>query len=654
MCHLSFSLARRGVDDSGSPLALILLVAALALNGCGGDGGGITEPEVASVTVSPADPSVSVGGTVQLTATPRDANGTELTGLSASWSSSAAGIAAVNASSGVVTGVAAGNATIRATVDGVEGQTNVTVTPTVASVSIDPSSAAVTVGGTVQLTATARDAGGNPLAGKAAAWSSDAPGTASVDPTSGVVTGVAPGAATITATIEGRQATAQITVAASTVATVTVDPSTATMHSGTTLQLTASAKDAGGNPIPGKVASWASNNPAVATVNSATGLVSGVTAGTAIITAAIEGKIANSTITVGAPAFLRIDTGENVSCGIITQSPGETVCWGSNFYGALGNENNSVQLNPGPITAPEAFTTVSAGVGLPHACGVSVTNVAYCWGSNLNGEVGENPNLPIESTPSAISGVSFKSVSAGNGSTCGVATSGAAYCWGAMSAGLGDAAGTTSSVGPVQVSGVSDFAEVSAGSNFACGLTVGGKIYCWGANDGGQLGRGNFDASATPVEVLGGRTYTVLSATHQHACAVATGGTAYCWGPNDNGQGGVGGQLGNSSEPTPVAGGHQFATISAGYLHGCGVTTDGQAYCWGSNSNGELGIGSNGGIETSPVGVAGGLTFASISAGSNATCGVTTGGDGYCWGVGALGDGTENGSDAPVQVKFGP
>src|SRR5205823_1701913 len=172
-----------------------------------------------------------------------------------------------------------------------------TVTPVpVASVDVTPPSASVQAGQTVQLTGTPRDAGGTPLSGRTVTWSSSTPAVATVS-SSGLVSGVTPGSATITATSEGKSGTSTITVTPVPVASVEVTPATASVQGGQTVQLTGTPKDADGAPLSGRTVTWSSSNTAVATVNSS-GLVSGVTPGTATITAASEGKSGTSTITV--------------------------------------------------------------------------------------------------------------------------------------------------------------------------------------------------------------------------------------------------------------------------------------------------------------------------------------------------------------------
>ena len=255
---------------------------------------------VSSVTVTPASANLPVGQTVQLTATPKDANGNPLTGRMVTWSSSNNSVASVT-SSGLVSGGAAGSATITATSEGQSGTASITVTSVpVASVSVTPTSANVNEGKTVQLTATPKDGGGNPLSGRTIAWSSSNTAVATVS-SSGLVTGKVAGSATITATSEGQSGASAITVVHVPVASVTVSPASGSVPAGSTLQLTATPKDASGNALTGRTITWSSSDNSVATVSSS-GLVSGVVAGSATITATSEGQSGPSAITVTPPS----------------------------------------------------------------------------------------------------------------------------------------------------------------------------------------------------------------------------------------------------------------------------------------------------------------------------------------------------------------
>jgi len=157
------------------------------------------QPSIASVVVSPASATVPVGQTLQLTATPEDANGNPLSGRTVTWSSGSSAVAAVNGS-GLVTGVALGSATITAASEGQSGTAAITVTRVpVASVTVSPATANLQQGQTRQLTATPQDASGNALSGRVVTWASGNTAVATVSG-SGLVSGVAAGSAAITAT----------------------------------------------------------------------------------------------------------------------------------------------------------------------------------------------------------------------------------------------------------------------------------------------------------------------------------------------------------------------------------------------------------------------------------------------------------------------
>jgi len=216
----------------------------------------VTPATVATVAVSPATASLVVGQTVQLIATPQDVSGNPLSGRVVTWSSTNPGVATVSGS-GLVIGVAAGAATMLVACEGQSSPVAVTVTVVpVASVSVSPASANVIVGQTAQLTATPKDASGNPLTGRTVTWSTSNAAVAAVSG-NGLVTGGAPGTATITASSEGQNGSATITVTLVPVASVSVSPASATVLLGQTVQLSAIPKDANGSPLTGRVVTWA-------------------------------------------------------------------------------------------------------------------------------------------------------------------------------------------------------------------------------------------------------------------------------------------------------------------------------------------------------------------------------------------------------------
>ncbi len=181
------------------------------------------------------------------------------------------------------------------------GAGSTTPNPTVTSVSVTPPTASVAAGGTTQLSAVPLDASGATVSGQSIAWSSGSPGIASVSST-GLVTGVAPGGpVTISATAAGVTGTAMVTVTPVPVASVSVDPATASVVQGGTATLTATPKDAGGHTLSGRTVTWSSDNAALASVSSS-GVVTGVAPGGPVtITATSEGKSGSAAVTVTLP-----------------------------------------------------------------------------------------------------------------------------------------------------------------------------------------------------------------------------------------------------------------------------------------------------------------------------------------------------------------
>jgi alpha-tubulin suppressor-like RCC1 family protein len=199
-------------------------------------------------------------------------------------------------------------------------------------------------------------------------------------------------------------------------------------------------------------------------------------------------------------------------------------------------------------------------------------------------------------------------------------------------------------IGPAQCGHASGstFTALTARYQHTCGLTSAGTAYCWGDNSYGQIGDGTTTQRLTPVAVQGGLVFTALTGGGQHTCGRTSAGAAYCWGYNATGALGDGTSGPNRLTPVAVQGGLVFTALTAGFIHTCGLTSAGAAYCWGDNSYGQLGDGT-GTYRLTPVAVQGGLVFTALTGGVSHTCGLTSAGAAYCWGwngPGQLGDGT--------------
>jgi len=261
---------------------------------------------IATVAVAVTPSALVVGQTATATATLADSSGNPLSGRVVTWSSSNTTVATVDAAGGV-SAKAAGSAMIRATSETKTNASSLTVSAPapipVASVSVSPTTASLQIAGSTQLSAVTRDANGNVLTGRVVSWSSANTGIARVS-TSGLVTAVAAGTVSVTASSEGQVGSSVITVNAPApvpVASVTVAPTSSSLLVGATVQLSATTRDASNNVLTGRVVAWSTSNSSIASVN-ASGLVTAVAAGSATITATSETKTGTSAITVTAPA----------------------------------------------------------------------------------------------------------------------------------------------------------------------------------------------------------------------------------------------------------------------------------------------------------------------------------------------------------------
>jgi alpha-tubulin suppressor-like RCC1 family protein len=117
---------------------------------------------------------------------------------------------------------------------------------------------------------------------------------------------------------------------------------------------------------------------------------------------------------------------------------------------------------------------------------------------------------------------------------------------------------------------------------------------CWGENGSGQLGNGvTATYSATPVAVTGGLSWAELALGRVHTCGITLGGALYCWGSNTNGQLGLGAAGGTYSSPQRVGAANNWIHVAAGQYHACAVNSLHEVWCWGYNGLGQVGDGTN-------------------------------------------------------------
>lgn len=472
-----------------------------------------------------------------------------------------------------------------------------------------------------------------------------------------------------------------------TLSSLAITPGDLRLEEYDTARLVATAYDAEGRAVPTGTLLWSSTDTLVVEVDS-TGRLTARGAGSAEVTVTAGPLRAAGRATVIPLRFTLIAVGDHHACGLT--AGGRVYCWGSNIGGALG-------AGPAPetcgqpylpcSTAPVPVATASAfdwiGAGTEYSCGRTTGGQVYCWGEGARGALAGGSTEP-SATPRLAAATPFRVVASGGLHSCGIESGGSTACWGANFAGelgvgstaercLGlsaDGGAHPCSTRPLHLDDDPGFVALAVGGH-SCGLSPRGEARCWGSNSAGQLGgspdsgtcgEGDPPCSARPVPVAGELVFRSLSVGDRHTCGLTSSGAAYCWGSNLRGQLGTQASetcpLGQLTEPCartpqPVSGGVRFASIFAGPAATCALTDAGRAYCWGANSDGQLGDGTTEDRAT-PSPVAGNLLFAHLSVGAHTTCGVGLAGDAYCWGRGRwgeLGNGSREDRLSPVPVS---
>lgn len=654
-----------------APFAVSLV--ALIMVGCG-SGDGATGPTpgpnpnpspnpspavVASVAITPDSSTLITGRTKSLNAVSRDSAGNPLMNRSITWTSSTPQTAVVNGSV-VVTGLTPGRAVITALVEGKSAQAVMLVQPApVASVAILPDSAVLRLGATATLVAQVKDDLGVVLQDRAVRWSSGAPLVASIDSITGVVRGLSGGTAVVTATSEGKSQTAHIRVQVP-VASVNVVQALDTLEAHDAVTMQAVLRDSTQQVLHDRVIRWVSSNPAIASIDSVSGVLTGRDRGTVTVTATSEGKHGSATRVV-VIKYRSLVAGTQHSCDIA--SGGIVWCWGQNGEeGRIGLPQlgaDVVSSSPVQIagTGPTGFRARKLASFGRHTCALDVNDKAWCWGGNAWGAMGTS-GISQSHTPVAVAGEHrFLEIAVGSEHSCALTAAGAMYCWGhndwrqfAMDA-------PSMSEVPIAVAPNLQFVSLSVGATFTCGVTTTAQAYCWGYSGWGNLGDAKSISygntfSVAPSLVAGARSWKQVGAGQIHACGLTTAGQGFCWGNN-------GGKLGNggtaeSSNPSPLSGAPALAVMAVGANHSCALSLIAEVWCWGMNGNGQVG-------QTASVSVIRPTKVLGVTAAEVAASGIGTGSGSHscaistdrltvkCWGrndTGQLGNGTTTGSTA--------
>ena len=296
--------------------------------------------------------------------------------------------------------------------------------------------------------------------------------------------------------------------------------------------------------------------------------------------------------------FCEISTGASHTLAI--DKNGRAWAWGSNGYGAVGDNNFSTRATPVSVLGTTKTFCKIAG-GTDHSVAIDKNGRLWSWGRNIEGQLGDNTTVS-KRTPVSVLGAAktFCKISAAAFHSVAIDRYSQVWSWGSNSSGQLGNNSTTDALTPVSILGVTKvFCEITSGDRYSAGIDNLGRVWSWGLNDNGQLGDNSTTNQCTPVAILGTtKTFCKISAGQCHTVAIDKNGRVWAWGRNSVGQ------LGDNSvtqrnTPVSVAGAVKtFCQIAAGNVHTIAIDKNGRSWAWGNNTNLELGINEGGTILT--------------------------------------------------------
>lgn len=335
------------------------------------------------------------------------------------------------------------------------------------------------------------------------------------------------------------------------------------------------------------------------------------------------------------------------------------------------NATCSIDYSGSSLSGANALTATATGASSGSAILPFVIHKAdsiACWGSQNSGALGNGQTSGFSAVPTTVSNLSsnISQVAVGSFNSCALKSDGGVECWGNNGSGqLGDNS-TTQSATPVTVdidesnTALSGVTALSDRLSHVCALINDGSVKCWGLNNKGQLGDDSTTNRDTAVNVKNAANTGNLSNIVQVAvssystCALNNVGAVQCWGENTNGELGDGTNT-DSDIPVYVSGLTSGVTsIAAGFKFTCALLNDGTVKCWGLNTYGQLGDNNGKSNQNTPVSGNGLTDVVQIAAGGRHACALISDGTVKCWGGngdGQLGDNSTTERASPVQVR---
>lgn len=355
-----------------------------------------------------------------------------------------------------------------------------------------------------------------------------------------------------------------------------------------------------------------------------------------------------------------------------TSASGSLFAWGYNGQGIvpasgqLGLGDSTNRSSPAQVGSGTNWSKISSGKN--HTLAIRDGKL-YAWGDNQKGQVGK-PIVSSNSYNSPVpigSDTNWSMVSAGNRHSLAVKSNGTLWSWGYNSngqLGLGDSGNYAHRSSPVQVGSQTNWSSVSAGWYHSLAIRNDGSLWAWGSNSSYQLGLGDYSPRSLPTQVAVGTSWVMVSAggrfNKSHSLGIKSDGTLWSWGSNSYGQLGLGTSPGSFVyyiSPFQVGANSDWLKISAGGYHSFGIRGSGASgtlWSWGRNNHGQLGLSNSGsGTDRSKPVQIGSSNWTSISAGEYHSGGINSSEKLFFWGFnnkGQIGDITTVSKNSPVAI----
>ena len=292
---------------------------------------------------------------------------------------------------------------------------------------------------------------------------------------------------------------------------------------------------------------------------------------------------------------VRLALGQQHACAVVN---GALSCWGLDDDGQLGTPPVTPGVGQAASSVPGTASWTVPAAGERHSCGLDASGRVWCWGANVEGQLGQGDQYPGQDQPLPVqvgTNRDWTFVATGQGHSCGIRAPGTLFCWGRNTDGeLGQ--GGTQDVelrSPTQVGSDSDWVEVACGQNQTCARKANGHLFCWGAEVSGALGVGDVAEHDSPTEVPAISDWVLASTNTFHTCGLRTSGQIWCAGRDSEGQLGTPDRADATPNMQPADPNGGWVDVKTGRFFTCWRKGDGTVWCLGRNADDELNAGSS-------------------------------------------------------------